>query len=107
MTRTSATAAAAIPTLHPMRLRSNRLYSLDWLPMFRLFVFVAGVAAQQLREVLGERRARQHHVASGFGGLHFQLALHVRDEANNVGFLFQLALEFGNNGERLGGHVVQ
>ena len=66
----------------------------------------ARVAAQDLRQVLRKRRARHHHVASGFLRLHLQLALHVRDEANDVGRLLQLRLQFWNHGERLGAETL-
>ncbi len=46
--------------------------------------FVGGsVAAQQLRQVLGERRARQHHVTTNFVGLLLEVALNVREEADD------------------------
>ena len=75
--------------------------------VFRQLFFLNRVAAQELRQILRKRGARQHHVATGFGGLHLQFALHVRDEADDVGFFLQLAFELGDDGERLGVQVVQ
>src|SRR5690348_53077 len=63
--------------------------------------------AQKLRKVLGKGRARQHHIATRLGGFLLQIALHVRQEADDGGSLFQLALQPGDGGERLGGDVVE
>src|SRR5205809_1095706 len=42
-----------------------------------VFFFWSTVAAQELWQVLGERRARQHRVAAHLVGLLLQVALHV------------------------------
>src|ERR1700719_1398220 len=68
-------------------------------------VFRGAVAAQQLGQVLGEGGARQYHVASHFVRLLLQVALHVRQEADDRSLL-QFALEFWNESQRLGVHVV-
>ena len=49
------------------------------------------MAAQELRKILRESGARQHHVASGLVRLLFQIALYVREEAYDRGSFFQLA----------------
>ena len=41
------------------------------------------MAAQQLRQVLRKGRARQNHVASHFVSLLLQIALHMREEADD------------------------
>ena len=57
-----------------------------------LFFFRGTVPAQQLREVLGERRAGQDHVASDFVSLLLQVSLDVRQESDDRCALLQLAL---------------
>src|SRR5581483_328621 len=69
--------------------------------------FGCAVAPQQRRQILREGRTRHHHIAASFLRLHLQVALHVRDEADDVGSLLQLRLEFGNGGEGLGVGVVE
>ncbi len=56
----------------------------------RLVGFVRSVAAQYLRKVLRERRARHHHVTSGFLCFHLQFALNVRQKTDDVGGLLEL-----------------
>ena len=56
------------------------------------------MSSEQLWQVLGESGTRQHHVATDLVRFLLQIALHVREEAND-GCLFQLALEFGNQAE--------
>src|SRR5271169_1906828 len=73
----------------------------------RIFLFRRAVAAQQLRQVLRERGAGQDHIASHFVGFLLEVSLHVREEADDRGSLFQFALEFGNKRERLYVVVVQ
>ena len=53
-----------------------------------VLLFRSAVAAQQLRKVLGERRARQHHVASDFVRFLLQIALHVGEKSNDRSSLF-------------------
>src|SRR5580658_10001159 len=71
----------------------------------RGFVFWGTVAAEQLGQVLGECGARQYHVASDLVRLLLQVALHVRQEADDRSLL-QLALEFGNQRQRFGVRVI-
>src|SRR6202795_4498292 len=63
--------------------------------------------AQQLRQILRKCRARQHHVTSHFVRLLLQVALHVREESNDRRPLFQLALQFRDERQRLGISIVQ
>src|SRR5579863_1562803 len=73
----------------------------------RILFFRRAVAAQQLGEVLRERGAGQDHIASHFVGLLLEVSLHVREEADDRSSLFQFALEFGNERERLYVVVIQ
>src|SRR5207248_4116650 len=70
-------------------------------------LFRGAVPAQQLRKILRERRARQHHVTSHFVRLLLQIALYVGEKSNNRSAFFQLGFELGNQRERLGVGVVQ
>ena len=72
-----------------------------------LFFFRSPVTAQQLRQVLGKCRARQHHVAAHFVGLLLQISLDMGKESDNRGSLLQLAFQFGDLGQRLGVGIVQ
>src|SRR5581483_11114472 len=73
-----------------------------------LQVHLAGrVAAQQLRQVGTEGGARHDHVAASFLRLQLQVALHVRDEADDVGVLLQPRLQLGDERERLRRVAVQ
>ena len=65
------------------------------------------MAAKQVWQILGKGRARQHHVTSRFLRLHLQVPLHVRQEPDNAGPLFQPRFELGNHGQRLGAGIVQ
>ena len=47
------------------------------------FFFFHTVAAQKIRQALREGRARHHHVASRFNGLHLQVALEMVQEADD------------------------
>src|SRR5215469_1617985 len=81
--------------------------NLNRLLRFGQLFFLNRVATQQWRQILRKRRAWHHHIASRFQGLHLQLALHVRDKADDVGLLLQLVLELRNHGERLATQSVQ
>src|SRR5208282_1537443 len=63
--------------------------------------------AQQLRQILRERRPRQHHVTAHFVGFLLQVALHVRKKSNDRRPLFQLAFQFRDERQRLGISIVQ
>src|ERR1700674_50112 len=63
--------------------------------------------AQQLRQILRKRRARQYHVTTHFVRLLLQIALHVREKSNNRRPLLQLALQFRDERQRLGIGIVQ
>jgi len=71
------------------------------------FFFGCAVAPQQLGQVLGERRARQYHVASHLVRLLLQISLDMGQEADNRSSLFQFAFELGNQGQGLGVEVVE
>src|SRR5215469_5522256 len=81
--------------------------NLNRLLRFGQLFFLNRVATQQWRQILRKRRAWHHHIAACFQGLHLQLALHVRDKADDVGFLLQLVLELRNYCERLATQSVQ
>ena len=70
------------------------------------FVF-GGVAAQDVGQVLRKCGTRHHHVAAGFLGLHLQIALNVRDEADDGCGLLELRAHFGNDRQRLDAVAVQ
>jgi len=72
-----------------------------------LGLFGSAVAAEEGGQVLGEGGARHYAVAAGFLGLHLQVALHVRDKAEDRSSFFQLRFHFGNRGERLGVGIVE
>src|SRR5258708_12510539 len=63
--------------------------------------------AQQLRQILRKRRARQYHVTSHFVRLLLQVALHVREKPYDRRSLLQLALQFRDERQRLGIGIVQ
>ena len=65
------------------------------------------MAAQQLRQILRERRARQYHVAAHFMRLLLQVTLHVREEADDRSSLLQLALQLGDQRQGFGAGVVK
>src|SRR6266702_2730053 len=65
------------------------------------------VAAQQVGQVLREGGARHDCVASSFDSLGLQIALQVREEADDRCALFQLCLQLGNQRQRLGIGIVQ
>jgi len=65
------------------------------------------VAAEEVREILREGGARNHHVATGFHRLQLQVALHVRHESDDRGFLLQFLLELRYRLQRLGGKIVE
>src|SRR5208283_297124 len=65
------------------------------------------MTAQQLRQVLRKRRARQHHVTAHFVRLLLQVTLYVREESDDRRALLQLALQFWDERQRLGIGVVQ
>jgi hypothetical protein len=50
---------------------------------YRFGVFGSSVPAQQLRKILGERRARQDHITSRFMRFLLQIALHMGQEADD------------------------
>jgi hypothetical protein len=72
-----------------------------------LFLFVRAVAAQQVGQVLREGSARHHGVASRFHGLGLQVALQVREEADDGRALLQLRLELGDQRQRLDVGIVE
>ena len=65
------------------------------------------MAAEYLGQVLRERRPRQHHITSHFVRLLLQIALDVRQEADDRRVLLQLAFEFGDECQGFGGYVIQ
>src|SRR5258706_2834771 len=62
---------------------------------------------QQLWQVLRERRSWQHHIATNLVRLLLQVSLHMRQEADDRRSFLQLALQLGDQGQRLGVGVVQ
>src|SRR5579859_7679179 len=70
-------------------------------------VLRSAVAAKQLRQVLREGRARHYRVASRLLRLKLEVALHVRDEAQDGSSLLEARLELGNGGQRLGIEIVE
>ena len=57
---------------------------------FEFLLFIEPVAAQEVGQVLREGRTRHDHVASGIDGLSLEVALQVREEADNRGSLLEL-----------------
>ncbi len=73
-----------------------------------VFLFVVeAVAAEQVGQVLREGCARHHRVAAGLDCLGLQIALEVREEADDGGALLELGFELGNERQRLGVGVVE
>ncbi len=104
--RQSPTAAARLRTDGTAR-RVNRFKPTARAGLAVRWFFGSAVTAQYLRQVLRKRRARHHHVTSGFLRFHLQFALDVRDKADDVGGLLQLRLQFGDDAQRLGRGIVQ
>jgi glutamate/tyrosine decarboxylase-like PLP-dependent enzyme len=69
----------------------------------QVFATAAALDHYQMRK----RRARHHHIAARFLGLHLKFSLNVREEAEEAGALLELAFQLGNGGERLRVGVVQ
>lgn len=69
-------------------------------------LFGRAVAAQQLRQILRKCRSRQDHIASHFVRLLLQVSLDVGKKSNDGRSLFQLSLQFWNEGQGLGVDIV-
>src|SRR5882672_2981170 len=69
-------------------------------------LFGRAVAAQELRQVLRKRGARQDHIASHFVRLLLQVSLDVGKKSNDGRSLFQLSLQLRNQGQRLSVDIV-
>ena len=67
----------------PRENRDSRKQIKPGLLNHRFGVFGSSVPPQKLGKILGERRARQDHVASHFVRFLLQIALHVREEADD------------------------
>ena len=77
-------------------------------PIEVLFVLIlCAVAAENVRQVLRKRGARHHHITAGFLGFHFQIALNVRDKADNRSALLVFGAHLGNHRQRLDAVAVQ
>ena len=76
--------------------RNDKPSTYRLLPLLHVLqVFRRAVAAEQLWQILRESRARDHHVGSGFHGLDLEVALHVREEADDGCFLFNSRRSLG------------
>jgi len=72
-----------------------------------LNIFRSPMPAQQLGQVLRERRPGQYHVAPHFVRLLLQIALHVRQEPDNRSALLQLALKLRDKSQRFDTVIVE
>src|SRR5262249_26136197 len=70
------------------------------------FVFRA-VAAEDAGQILGESRARHHYIAASLLSFDFQIALNMRDEADDRRRLLEPGAQFGNHGQGLDVVAVQ
>src|SRR5438552_11537 len=71
------------------------------------FFFWRAVAAQDLRQILREGRARHNRITTGLLRLQFQIALHVGDKSQYRGSLLEAGTKFRNGSQRFGAGVVQ
>src|SRR5579871_1270475 len=68
----------------------------------------AGVAFQDLLQVLGKGGAGEDHVAAGFVGLLLEFALHVRQKADHAdAFIFGAGFQLADDFERVDGFEIQ
>jgi hypothetical protein len=65
------------------------------------------VPAQQLRQILRKRRARQDHVTPYLVRLLLEIALHVREKSDNGRSLLQLALQLWDERKRLRVDIIK
>src|ERR1700739_2138200 len=73
-----------------------------------VFCFFDGaVAAQETGQVLREGGAWHHRIATGLYSLALQLALDVREQADDRSPALELGLDLRDQSERLGVRVVQ